>query len=186
MMLKASKAESSGRPRTPPSRLFVLSLITVVALLAAAPVIVTSAIGILGVESTTPIEWVPESFAPRRAYDQFTREFESGDVVVASWPGCTVGSPAIDRFIEAATGSQAPRDAAGRPWFESVASGSQALDRLVQPPLELDRVEAIERLKGVIIGPDGEQTCIVIGFTRAGLVDRRRATAWIRDTLLAT
>jgi predicted RND superfamily exporter protein len=167
------------------SRLLVVSLATMAVLVAAAPVIVMSAIGILGVESTTPIEWVPESFAPRRAYDQFTREFESGDVVVASWPGCTVGAPGIDRFIEAATGTAGPRDAAGLPWFESVASGSQALERLVQPPLELDRAEAIERLKGVIIGPDGRQTFLAIGFTRAGLVDRRRATAWIRDRLLA-
>ena len=174
------------RPRAPLSKLFVLSVVTSAALLAAMPVIATSALRILGVESTTPIEWVPESFAPRVAYDQFTRDFESGDVVVASWPGCTVGAPAIDRFIEAATGPAAPRDVSGKPWFESVVSGSEALERLVQPPLALDREAAIERLKGVIIGPDGEQTCLVIGFTRAGLVDRRRATAWIRDTLLAT
>lgn len=174
------------RQRPPWTRLFLLSLITVGVLLAAAPTIVMSAISILSVESTTPIEWVPESFAPRVAYDQFTREFESGDVVVASWPGCTVGAPAIDRFIEEATGSNSPTDAAGRPWFESVVSGTEALERLVQPPLALDREAAIERLKGVIIGPDGKQTCVVIGFTRAGLADRRRATAWIRDTLLRT
>jgi uncharacterized protein len=186
MTAKGTGRGDEARQRPPWTRLFVVSLVTVGALLAAAPLILTSALSILGVASTTPIEWVPESFAPRRAYDQFTREFESGDVVVASWPGCTIGAPAIDRFIAAATGTAAPRDAAGRPWFESVASGSQALDRLVQPPLELERAAAIERLTGVIVGPDGEQTCVVIGFTRAGLVDRRRATAWIRDTLLAT
>ncbi len=186
MVLKTSTGEAGTRPRAPLSKLFVLSVVTSAALLAAMPVIATSALRILGVESTTPIEWVPESFAPRVAYDQFTRDFESGDVVVASWPGCTVGAPAIDRFIEAATGPAAPRDVSGKPWFESVVSGSEALERLVQPPLALDREAAIERLKGVIIGPDGEQTCLVIGFTRAGLVDRRRATAWIRDTLRAT
>jgi uncharacterized protein len=186
--MTANGTDRGDTARQPPplTRLFVLSVITVSGLLAAAPVIVMSALSILGVESTTPIEWVPESFAPRRAYDQFTREFESGDVVVASWPGCTIGAPAIDRFIAAATGPAAPCDAAGRPWFESVASASQALDRLVQPPLELDRATAIQRLTGVLVGPDGEQTCVVIGFTRAGLIDRRRATAWIRDTLLAT
>ncbi len=168
------------------SWLFALSLATVAALAAAVPVIVRSAIGILGVESTTPIDWVPESFAPRRAYEEFTREFESGDVVIASWPGCTVGAPAIDRFIQAATGPEAPCDAAGRPWFKSVASGSQAVARLATPPLSLDREEALSRLEGVIVGPDGKQTCLVIGFTREGLADRRRATAWIRDLLLTT
>jgi hypothetical protein len=101
--MTATGTDRGDTARQPPplTRLFVLSVITVVVLLAAAPVIVTSALSILGVESTTPIEWVPESFAPRRANDQFTRGFESGDVVVASWPGCPIGAPAIDRFIAA-------------------------------------------------------------------------------------
>ncbi|MFM8890289.1 MAG: efflux RND transporter permease subunit [Planctomycetia bacterium] len=186
-----SPADSLVPPRPPstagsPSRLFAVSLATIAAITVATPMIARSVIGILGVESTTPIEWVPESFPPRRAYEQFVCEFESGDVVIASWPGCTLGAPAIDRFIAAATGPDAPRDATGRPWFESVASGSQVLARLMEPPLSLDRETAIERLEGILIGPDGRQTCIVIGFTRDGLADRRRATAWIRDTLLQT
>ncbi|MFM7244501.1 MAG: efflux RND transporter permease subunit, partial [Planctomycetaceae bacterium] len=66
------------------------------------------------------------------------------------------------------------------------ASGSQAVTRLTDPPLSLDREAAIERLTGVIVGPDGEQTCVIFGFTRDGLVDRRRAVAWIRDLLQKT
>ncbi|NDC55010.1 MAG: hypothetical protein EBZ74_12260, partial [Planctomycetia bacterium] len=150
-------------------RLFAVSAVTLAVLACAVPVIVRSAVGLLAVESTTPIEWVPETFPPRVAYDAFTREFESGDVVVASWPGCRVGEPAVERFVAAATGPDAPCDAAGREWFESAVSGSQAL----------------ERLRGALVGP-AEQTCVVVAFTRAGLVDRRRATAWIRDTLRDT
>lgn len=183
----AVRAAQDPRPSEGESSwLLFVSVATIVAILAMTPLIVRSAITILGVESTTPIEWVPESFGPRQAYERFAREFESGDVVVASWPGCTLDAPAIDRFVAAATGPGAPCDAAGRPWFEAVASGTQALRRLVEPPLALDRDAAIERLKGVIVGPDGRQTCVVVGFTRAGLVDRRRATAWVRDMLLQT
>ena len=185
-MLTASKDDFSGRAASLEPRLFVISVATAAALVIAAPLIARSALTVLGVESTTPIEWVPEEFAPRRDYDRFTRDFESGDVVVASWPGCTLGAAAIDRVIAAATGPEAPRDAAGRLWFESVASGSEALQRLTDPPLALDRATAVERLKGVIVGPDGQQTCVIFGFTRAGLVDRRRAVAWIRDRLQQT
>jgi predicted RND superfamily exporter protein len=185
-MLTASKDDSSGRAASLEPRLFMISVATAAALVVAAPLIARSALTVLGVESTTPIEWVPEEFAPRRDYDRFTRDFESGDVVVASWPGCTLGAAAIDRVIAAATGPEAPRDAAGRLWFESVASGSEALQRLTDPPLALDRATAVERLKGVIVGPDGQQTCVIFGFTRAGLVDRRRAVAWIRDRLQQT
>jgi predicted RND superfamily exporter protein len=166
--------------------LFVVAVVTLLLLAAATPWVIRAAIGILGVDSTTPIEWVPETFPPREAYATFTREFESGDVVVASWPECTLGAASIERFISAATGPDGPRDAAGQPWFESVVSGDQALERLTSPPLSLDREVAIERLQGVLIGPDGKRTCLVIGLTSEGLEDRRRATAWIRDTLLQT
>jgi predicted RND superfamily exporter protein len=163
-----------------------LSLATLLVLGAAAPWIARSAIAVLSVDATTPIEWVPATFPPRLAYDRFAAEFESGDVVVASWPGCTLGCPAIDRFLAVATGSVAPCDADGRPWFEGIATGQTALARLTEPPLALDRALALERLRGVLLGPDGATTCLVIPFTRAGLADRRNAVAWIRDVLLRT
>jgi predicted RND superfamily exporter protein len=179
---------ASPPPTAPTHRspLLPVSLLTIAAIAAAAPWIAASAIAVLGVDATTPMEWVPATFPPRQAYDQFTREFESGDVVVASWPGCTLDAPAIDRFIAAATGPDAPRDPQGRPWFESIATGASALARLTDPPLSLDREAAIERLTGVLIGPDGRRTCLVIPFTRAGLADRRQAVAWIRRMLLQT
>ena len=62
------------------SPLLPVSLATLVCLAVAAPWIISSAVAVLGVDATTPMEWVPETFPPRRAYDQFTREFESGDV----------------------------------------------------------------------------------------------------------
>jgi hypothetical protein len=164
------------------ARLFRIALVSLAVFAAAAPWIASTAIAVLGVDATTPIDWVPASYPARRAYAQFTADFESGDVVVASWPGCTLDAPAVARFVEAATGQGAPRDAAGRPWFEDVASGQQAVARLTAPPLGLDRAAAVERLRGVLVGPDGEQTCVVVGFTAAGRADRRRAVAWIRET----
>ncbi|MFM8494546.1 MAG: MMPL family transporter, partial [Planctomycetia bacterium] len=179
-------AQATPDDERPGRRLLLVSLVTLVVLGAAAPWIARSAIAVLSVDATTPIEWVPATFPPRLAYDRFTAEFESGDVIVASWPGCTLGSPAIDRFLAVATGSAAPCDAAGRPWFEGIATGQTALARLTEPPLALDHALALERLRGVLIGPDGVTTCLVIPFTRAGLADRRNAVAWIRDVLLRT
>ncbi|MFM8414272.1 MAG: hypothetical protein ACKOCX_06065, partial [Planctomycetota bacterium] len=147
------------------ARLFTISIISLGAMAATVPWIATSARSVLGLDSTTPIDWVPASYPARRAYTEFTAEFESGDVVVASWPGCTLDAPSVGRVVEAATGPDAPRDAAGRPWFDGAASGRQAVERLTAPPLSLDRQTASERLRGVLVGPDGEQTCVVIGFT---------------------
>jgi predicted RND superfamily exporter protein len=166
------------------SLLFTLSIGTILAAAAVSPWIVRAALQILAVDSTTPIEWVPDTYAPRRAYETFTTEFESGDVVVASWPGCTLDAPAIGRFTALATGPEAPCDRFGRPWFEGVISGGQVLARLTDPPLSLDPAAAVERLRGILVGSDGRTTCLVIPFTREGLADRRWAVSWLRQKLL--
>lgn len=178
-------SRSDDRPsrRSP---LLGLSLVTLGLLALAVPFIPRAAIAVMGADSTTPIEWVPDTFAPRQAYRQFTDEFESGDVVVASWSGCALGAPAIDRFIAMANGPDAPRDPQGRLWFEPIVAGSTVLEGLTAPPLALDRQAAIESLTGMLVGPDGEKTCLVIPFTPEGLADRRRAVDWIRSTLLQT
>jgi len=168
------------------SRWFVVSVCTLALMAAAAPFIAFSAFRVLTVEATTPIDWVPLQFAPRRAYQEFVKEFESGDVVVVSWQGCELGSPALARLVEAATGDKAPRDRQGRPWFEGIATGSTVLDRLMEPPLSLPRETAIERLTGILVGPDGKATMAAIGFTPEGLADRKHAVAWIRDTIRQT
>ena len=183
MTSPAPAPHDDGRPGGP---LLVVGVVTLALLGALTPWIARSASAVLSVPTTTPIEWVPATFPPRVAYDAFTSEFESGDVVIASWPDCTLDSPAIDRFLAAATGTAAPCDSKGRPWFEGIATGKTALARLTGPPLALDRAEALERLRGVLIGADGDTTCLVIPFTRAGLADRQRAVAWIRDVLLRT
>jgi predicted RND superfamily exporter protein len=168
------------------SRWFVVSVCTLALMAAAAPFIAFSAFRVLTVEATTPIDWVPLQFAPRRAYQEFVKEFESGDVVVVSWPGCELGSPALARLVEAATGDKSPRDRQGRPWFEGIATGSTVLDRLLEPPLALPRETAIERLTGILVGPDGKSTMAVLGFTQEGLADRKHAVAWIKDTIRQT
>ena len=166
-----------------PSRLFPVSLSTILCLLAVTPWMVPAALGVLQVDATTPIEWVPMSFAPRAAYEKFTGEFQSGDVVIASWDGCTLDAPAVDAFLAAAAGPEGPKDAQGEPWFEPIASGVVALAKLTDPPMSLPSEEATKRLRGVLIGPDGRTTCLVIPFTRVGLTHRRAAVAWIRQTL---
>lgn len=170
-------------PRSVP--LFAVSVATLVAMALSAPFIVPAALGVLAVDGTTPLEWVPRGFEPRREYDEFAALFESGDVVVVTWPGCALDSPALDTLAAAAVGPDAPRDATGRPWFDGVATGTAALEQLVAPPLSLDRAAATDRLKGMLLGSDGRSTCAVVGFTPAGVAERQRAVAWIRDVVVA-
>lgn len=164
----------------------LVALATVAVMAATTPLIAHSALSVLGVETQTPMEWVQPSFGPRKEYERYTREFGSGDVVVVSWPGCELGRPELERVVEAATDAQACKDPQGKPWFDSVTTGSVVVDRLMSEPLSLDSKTAVERLEGLLVGPDGKTTCVVFGFTLEGLADRRRAVAWIRDIVRQT
>ena len=163
---------------------WIVSLVTIVLMTLSAPWIATAAMRVLAVDSTTPLEWVPPSFPQRLDYERFSRDFESGDVIIATWPECVIDNPKIDQCAFALQSATTARTADGKPWFSSVATGSIALQRLTEPPLSLDRTVAIDRLTGVIIGPDKKTTCLIVGFTAAGLGDRMKAVSFVRSALI--
>lgn len=53
-------------------------------------------------------------------------------------------------------------DAARRKYFKAVVTGRTLLEQLTRPPLNLPIQEAVSRLQGTMIGPDGQQTCVVV------------------------
>jgi predicted RND superfamily exporter protein len=158
-------------------------MLTLACLVMAAPWFAYAAVSLMAAGSTTPIDWVPATFLARRDYDSFTAAFSSGDVVVASWPDCRLGSPAVAKVLNAAASADASQNA-GERWFDEVTSGGTIVDQLTAPPLSLDRQTATERLRGLLIGPDGQQTCIVFACSSAGLAERRKVVAWIRETII--
>ena len=183
-----------SRPLRPPptpfadssDRWFTISIVTLVAIAATAPFIARAALAVLAVDGTTPLEWVPADFGPRREYEDFTTVFDSGDVAVVTWPGCEIGGAALERIAAAAAGPDAVRAADGAAWFEHTATGTEALAKLMAEPLALDHEEAVDRLAGMLVGPDRRTTCLVVGFTEAGMVDRRHSVAWLRDLVSRT
>ncbi len=122
---------------------------------------------------TLPSRWLPESFPERRALEQFVDEFESGDSVLISWPGCSVDDP---RLAEIQSAIEALRDDPDRPveagYFDETSSGYSALQELTRPPLSLSRDEALLRLRGALVGNDGVFSCVVIALTEKGLYER--------------
>jgi len=165
---------------------FLLSLVTLLVIAATAPWIARAALAVLAVDGTTPLEWVPADFGPRREYEDFTAIFDSGDVAVVTWPGCEIGGAALPEIAAAVTGQHAVRAADGAAWFEHSVTGTEALAKLMAEPLALDREAAVDRLAGMLVGPDRRTTCLVVGFTEAGMVDRRHSVAWLRDLVSRT
>ncbi|HEV3418031.1 MAG TPA: MMPL family transporter [Pirellulales bacterium] len=147
------------------------------------PAIIYGAREVLRVNRNSPFEWVPTSFAPRQEYEQFRAAFGSGEVLVVSWPGCTIDSPELDFLTKSLRRPDLFESEAREPYVDQVVSGQEALRKLMADPLKLSREDAIARLRGTLIGPDGKTTCAVITLTPTGLAERSRVVELIRSGL---
>lgn len=175
---------------TPDYRRICIATLIVMAL--GLPVVVYGAVKALESNVNSPSHWVPETFEERQRYEKFAAMFESGDLVIASWPGCTLDDPRLAAFADAFT---APEGESPQPlpelngfqpqhsYFSRVITGTRLLAELTGPPLTIPRDEAIARLKGTLIGPDGNTTCAVLVFTREGVDNRIKTIAWLTDFL---
>ncbi|MCA9117976.1 MAG: hypothetical protein KDA79_23050, partial [Planctomycetaceae bacterium] len=145
------------------------------------PLIVYGAVQAMQTNANSPLDWVPADFPARAVYDESVEKFGAGDVVVASWPGCTINEPRLDELVQQLRDDQSFRQNNGQRFFERVSCGRELVGALAGGPRPISQADAARRLEGSYIGPDGLQTCVVIGFTasalkqRAELVDRIQA-----------
>ena len=128
----------------------------------------------------SPPEWVPESFPQRRIYEQFIRDFEGDDTIVISWTGCTVDDPRLRDLEEALT---SPRDPQERSLHEKlylrVFTGYSVLRDLTREAGS--RREALDRLRGALVGPDGKTSCAVVLPTLYAAYNREEAIGHLLD-----
>ena len=108
-------------------------------------------------------DWLPAHYEETRQYDLFHEHFGSEDFVIVSWPGCTLDDRRLDQLAERLRKrSEASQERGDGELFRRVTTGRELMDRLTSEPVELDEQRVITRLKGTIIGPDGQQTCAVV------------------------
>jgi len=167
-------------PTSIPTRRVYLLLLYAVCLL---PAIVYGAQRILHTNQNSPFDWVPATFAPRQEYEEFRRDFGSGEVLIVSWPGCTVDSPVLANVVANLRRDDLFRSKQGEPYVAEVVSGQDAVRSLMAEPLELSRSEALARLGGTLVGPDGATTCAVVTLTPAGRRDRQRVVEILKRGL---
>ena len=144
------------------------------------PLVIAGAYQAMKTNANSPLDWVGGSFAPRREYDDFRREFGSGDLLVLSWPGCTLDEPHLDQLTQYLESDPRFRDDADNWYFERTWTGREAFQALTADA-GIDRPQAVRRLSGTLIGPDRATTCVVVAFTRSGLEHRRELVEWIQE-----
>lgn len=108
-------------------------------------------------------DWLPSHFPETKQYAWFREQFGSEEFVVVSWPGCDLDDPRLEQLSAKLTErSVASESQANTPLFTRVTTGREMLDELTTPRFGLTRGQALSRLQGTLIGPDGRQTCAVV------------------------
>tara|TARA_B100000809_G_scaffold263039_1_gene315367 strand:- start:994 stop:3285 length:2292 start_codon:yes stop_codon:yes gene_type:complete len=128
----------------------------------------------------SPIRWIPKSFEQRATYDWFTDRFQLPEYVIISWPGCTIDDQRLQTFADAV--EQDPNGpGSSEPWFDSVMTGYETIQSLQDAPLYLPRNRAVKRMRGILVGPDGEISCAVVGLTELGTRKNQRTFKRLLD-----
>ena len=149
----------------------------------ALPFIVFGTSQAMQTNSNAPLDWVSPSFPPRAEYDKHVEQFGSGDIVIASWPSCTIDEPRLDDLLTKLRTHPAFQDSDGKSYFEQATCGRELVAQVMSGSAPLSRDVATERLRGTFVGPDGLQTCVVISFTRAALLHRERLVELIQSCI---
>lgn len=126
-------------------------------------------------------DWLPESFDETKRLIWFHERFGTDELLMISWKGCKLDDPRVMRFKEELQQEDSSGD---QPivWFREVVTGPEALSSMTSDPLDLPRELALDRLKGWLIGPELEQTCVIAIVSEQGEYDRAGAVAFAYDT----
>ncbi len=71
-------------------------------------------------------------------------------------------------------------------YVKTVESGRTVINKLTAEPLSLTVKEAVKRLKGVMIGPDGKQTCLIVTLKPAALKELKSVVGNGRKRLVGS
>ncbi len=122
-------------------------------------------------------QWLPGEIDATQDYYFFVDHFGTDEFALVSWRGCTLDDPRLTRFVEKVNNH---RQKDGTDLFATVKSGPLLIETLTGKPFHLDRKDAIERLKGVAIGADGNLTGAIVQLTHEGDMNRRVAVQTMR------
>lgn len=161
-----------------------LGLLTAVVMLLMVPAIIQGSNRSMDSMFNAPMRWIPYQAESRQEFNRFVDLFGAHEMVLVSWPGCTIDDESLDEVAAALDAIRQRRLDAGLPiHMNQVFTGREVLRQLTDPPIRLSRESALRRLQGVVVGPDGETSCVVVELTDYGAEQRRDAVDAIIQTV---
>lgn len=118
-------------------------------------------------------EWLPSRFQETVDLRWFQSHFPGEEFVLISWEGCTFDDKRLELLVRKLAPAEETPDRAKDSLFRTALTGPRLIKQLTEPPINLTREEAIDRLRGSLVGPDGKKTCAVLTLTKRGKSDLR-------------
>jgi predicted RND superfamily exporter protein len=126
-------------------------------------------------------DWLPAHFAETEQYREFNEQFGNDEFVVVSWRGCNLEDPRLEQLSVNLHARSSAREQHGKnPLFTRVTTGRELVDELASNRVGLSHSQAVTRLQGTIIGPDGSNTCAVVTLSDEARRNLRLALDEIR------
>ncbi|MCO8124410.1 MMPL family transporter [Stieleria sp. TO1_6] len=119
-----------------------------------------------------------------RAFDALSSHLGSDPAQPPTSAAPASDSPQTDAVLPGAAWVDAIADVCeSRTPFLEVQSGASVVDKMTASPSSLSRRSAIARLKGFLVGPDGDQTCLVITLDEPAHAHRRAVLPLMRELI---
>ena len=131
------------------------------------PFIVTGAVKSLKVYASDIRQWLPSGFEEAVTYDEFVKRFGIDEMVVLSWDQCKLGNPVVANLQTALKNLKLDEV----PVYDRVISGQQMLAQIQDGGVSARNARS--RIQGLLVGPDGETTCLV-AYPNKKLYEQRR------------
>lgn len=122
-------------------------------------------------------DWLPKTYVETDELSWFRKNFPTDQFILVSWEGCKLGEdpsqpdqddPRIAKLVSLAAPEVVdPNDidaVEAKKYFKGAQSGRTFLEQLTSGQHALAPDEAVERLKGALLGPDGRQTCVIVSL----------------------
>ncbi len=144
--------------------------------------VIPASIRVMATNSNNVADWLPADSNATKDLTWFIEHFGSDEILVISWPGCTLDDPRLPRLATALLEYRYPARPDLPSPFRQVLTGPETIDRLMAEPVRLTRDQATERMKGWLVGPDGQASCAVALLSDVGLGSRRWAKWAVEQT----
>lgn len=158
-----------------------------------------------------PSDWVPNSHPEKMEFNDFMENFAVADLIMVAWEESDLGSPSLQQAAQILAPLCEPGRDGEEPlsldslefeslpdwtaqWVRSVRtlcndehplhfarSGEEMLERMTSAPASIPQNTAVSRLQGIVIGPDGQQTCLILSLSDTALSHRREFIPAVRE-----